>query len=98
MTPICGSQRSFVSRSRKPKQLSLLLPIQRHIPLPATHRMQVQMPWLSPIQDCPDDVRWEATFDDVIGKMRRDAKAMGTSKVNRLALARRVLATIGSAT
>ena len=37
-----------------------------------------------------------ATFDDVVRKMRRDAKATGGAKVNRLALARRALATIGS--
>lgn len=37
-----------------------------------------------------------ATFDDVVRKMRRDAKAMGTTKVNRLAQAQRALAIVGS--
>ncbi len=32
----------------KPKHPPLLVPIQRHFPLPPTHRMQVEMPWLPP--------------------------------------------------
>lgn len=38
-----------------------------------------------------------ATFDDVVRKLRRDAKTMVGANVNRLALAQRVLATVGSA-
>ena len=41
----------------QPQHPPLLLTIQRHLPLPATHRMQVEMAWLTTIQDSANDVR-----------------------------------------
>ena len=60
--PAWRSQQALlgITRHRKPKHPPLLLPIQRHFPLPATHRMQVEMPWLPTIQDRTDDVRCQS--------------------------------------
>jgi hypothetical protein len=33
----------------------LPLPIQRHVPLPLAHCMQIHVPWLPPVQDRPDN-------------------------------------------
>jgi hypothetical protein len=39
------------------KQPALRIPIQRHLGLPTTHRVQIQMAWLTAFKDRPDDVR-----------------------------------------
>jgi hypothetical protein len=39
------------------KQPALRIPIQRHLGLPTTYRVQIQMAWLTAFKDRPDDVR-----------------------------------------
>lgn len=38
------------------KQESLVIPIQRNLPVPASHRVHVEMSWLPTIQDRTHDV------------------------------------------
>ena len=54
--------------------------------------------WLADAAMAQNMVDGVATIDDVFRKMRRDVKGSGKASVHRLALAQRVLATIGSAT
>jgi hypothetical protein len=44
-------------RGREPKQPALRIPIQWHLNLSATERMQIEMPWLTSLQDRFNDVR-----------------------------------------
>ena len=46
-----------IGLGRETKHMSLQVPVHWNFVLPAAHRMQVEMPWLPPIQDRPDDVR-----------------------------------------
>ena len=47
-----------INRSdREPERLALLLPIPRHLVMPTTQRLQIQMPGLLTIKDGFDDVR-----------------------------------------